>query len=553
MAESITEMIIPGTYIDVRAEGLIGVSGIATGNVGIVGTANKGLVDSVAILSSFAEAREVFGEYDAWTDGNSSELTLVRALQQAFANGASTAYAVRTAKNSAAAAARTLVDATGDVITLTAKTKGTWGHRIYVRVKAASENGYVEKLSQNVTTDPLQPLHGNIADSPRNAVKLTRGETGQTVRLKLATTGSAAKGKVHVDSVTGVMTFHGDDVPASGDSISASYEVLQASCRDIEMSYVNIKENFTVVDAIDLKRDIDRDSTLVTAAIVTGSDPRLPDVMTDALPLEGGANGETAGTAQYTLSLEKLDTEPVNLVVLGGLGFSDASAALAAHAEKTENAGKERLTFVGADEDSASAVAANADEIADDRVILTAPGIRAIDLIGGGQVNLPPAYTAAAVAGLVASLAVHASPTNKTLKIPGITTDYNDGKIKNLLNNRVLVIEKKSGYRVVKGITTDTGAFKQISIRRIVDYAKEGVRRATLPYIGKLNNARVRGAMYGTLNGFLSQMLQDEQLTDFQLEVTATRDQEIAGVALVTLYLKPTFSIDYVKVIMNLS
>jgi hypothetical protein len=105
------------------------------------------------------------------------------------------------------------------------------------------------------------------------------------------------------------------------------------------------------------------------------------------------------------------------------------------------------------------------------------------------------------------------------LKVPGTTTDYNDGEVKNLLNNRVLVIEKKAGFRVVKGLSTDTGAFKQISIRRIVDFAKEGTRRATLPYIGRLNNARVRGAMQSTLNGFLSQMVVDEQLTEFTLEV----------------------------------
>jgi hypothetical protein len=35
MAETITEMIIPGTYIEVRSEGLIGVAGVATGNVGV--------------------------------------------------------------------------------------------------------------------------------------------------------------------------------------------------------------------------------------------------------------------------------------------------------------------------------------------------------------------------------------------------------------------------------------------------------------------------------------------------------------------------------------
>ena len=36
-------------------------------------------------------------------------------------------------------------------------------------------------------------------------------------------------------------------------------------------------------------------------------------------------------------------------------------------------------------------------------------------------------------------------------------------------------------------------------------------------------------------------------------DVSATREQEITGVAVVTMFLKPTFSIDYVKVIMNLA
>jgi hypothetical protein len=142
MAESITEMIIPGTYIDVRAEGLIGVGGIATGNVGIAGTAAKGEVNEVKILSSFAEARDVFGEYDAWVNGSSGELTLVRALQQIFANGASTVYAVRTAATGYAAASRALIDTTGTVVTITSGSPGSWGHDIKVQVKAASQNGF---------------------------------------------------------------------------------------------------------------------------------------------------------------------------------------------------------------------------------------------------------------------------------------------------------------------------------------------------------------------------------------------------------------------------
>src|SRR6266540_6662394 len=104
MAAAITEMIIPGTYIEVRAEGLIGVSGIATGNVGVVGTASRGPIGEAVILSAFSDARETFGEYDAWVGGTQNELTLIRALQQVFANGGSTIYAVRCAAGGAAAA-----------------------------------------------------------------------------------------------------------------------------------------------------------------------------------------------------------------------------------------------------------------------------------------------------------------------------------------------------------------------------------------------------------------------------------------------------------------
>jgi len=85
-----------------------------------------------------------------------------------------------------------------------------------------------------------------------------------------------------------------------------------------------------------------------------------------------------------------------------------------------------------------------------------------------------------------------------------------------------------------------------------VDYAMYGVRSACNPYIGKLNNDRVRGAMKATIDGFLTRMVQDEALTAYQLEVSATRAQEIAGECMVTMTLQPTFSIDFIMVTMYL-
>jgi hypothetical protein len=86
-----------------------------------------------------------------------------------------------------------------------------------------------------------------------------------------------------------------------------------------------------------------------------------------------------------------------------------------------------------------------------------------------------------------------------------------------------------------------------------VDFAKKGVRASADPYIGLLNNERVRGALRATLNSFLAGMVEDEMLEEYDLNVFAERDDEIKGICQVTMTLRPTFSIDYIKVTMYLS
>lgn len=93
-------VILPGTYITVRDEGLISVGGISAGNVGIVGTALEGEANKVYTLSSLTEARETFGplrqKEKEYTREQLESATLPKALELLFGNGASTVYAVRT-------------------------------------------------------------------------------------------------------------------------------------------------------------------------------------------------------------------------------------------------------------------------------------------------------------------------------------------------------------------------------------------------------------------------------------------------------------------------
>ena len=259
------------------------------------------------------------------------------------------------------------------------------------------------------------------------------------------------------------------------------------------------------------------------------------------------ARGLPAGatTTDFGTAVDELVKEDVNLLVAPELTTANGLDVLRPAVNSAETNARDIIAVVGSDASTVANIKAQV--VADKRVVLCAPGV-----VVGGTV-LPGNYTSAAVGGLIASLAVQSSPTNKVLPaVSGLSQKFSYGQLKDLLQGNVLPLESRQGIRVVRGITTQGAAFTQITTRRIVDYAKAGVRVGSNPYIGRLNNARVRAALKATLDGFLSGMVLDEMLTGYTLDVSATRQQEINGIALVTMTLQPTFSIDFIKVIMNL-
>jgi hypothetical protein len=139
------------------------------------------------------------------------------------------------------------------------------------------------------------------------------------------------------------------------------------------------------------------------------------------------------------------------------------------------------------------------------------------------------------------------------VRVGGVEQRFTLAELTQLVQARVLALEERQGFRVVQAITTYTNTdWKQITTRRIVDYAKFGVRSEANPYIGLLNNERVRGALKSTINSFLMEMVSDEMLVSYDLDVTATRDDERKGIVQVTMVLRPVFSIDFIKVTMFL-
>lgn len=558
MAEVITEMILPGTYVEVRAEGLLAGGLISTGNIGIIGTAERGGSD-IATLSSFEDGRALYGDAGSWeaSAGSAGNVHLVRALQYVFGNGARTVFAQRAVDtNSAKPAALALTsDANTSILQLEAKTPGAWGNRLQVRIEAPDGQEQVEDEAVVRSNGTIKLTAGGVltpaAGDPPSIGSVTVTDHGIVKRFLLQQSAPSAQ-VVQVNPADRSLAFA--TAPSGTADIRASYTVPPNMLRRVTLRFGNVQEVYTVPSVAYLAQRLQDESLPSQLVKVVGTPGAgLPKTTSGFVPFSGGDNG-TVPLTKFREALDNLVEQDVQLVVVVGLPFSQIKSAILGHVERTENLGRERIAIVGADSSDVAKITENVGDIADKRVVLVAPGVFQLDPDTGQREILPPYYAAAAVAGKLASLSPHISLTNKTLAgIDGLATAYNYGQLTTLVKNRVLTLQPKRGTRVVRGITTDDGAFQQISIRRIVDYVKEGTRQRCNQFIGLLNNRRVRENLRTTLDGFLADLLLREFLTSYKLTVTATRDQEIRGEVLVTMDLQPTFSIDYIRVIMTLS
>ena len=554
------EQILPGVSIEVRPEGLIIPGRVSVGNIGIIGTASRGTVNTPINIGSLGDAFARFGNYDAFEDNQPDELTLTRALEQAFSHGAQNVFAVRIASGTVATADFVLTSPGGDCVRLSADSAGTWGNDIEVNVSAADENSFISNEVHNGPA-PITLNHPVVVESARNRISVFRDATQQTSLLVIVYNGGGAPGagEVDINTASGALTFAAGEDPAAADVVTASYVVSSADSVKVTVRLDTTEEVFTIASGNDLAADIAAQSSFLTATGLANAS-ELPDTFAavDDFQLFGsGANtrGDNGAIgADYVSGLDHLLNEDTHIILAAGQTHTTIGAALSAHCKvaSSDQNKRERIGVVGSDTgDSIDDVTGH--QLNSDRIIFVAPGINATDRPSGDTVTLSGGYAAAAVAGMMSGFSPHISLTNKQLSINSLQHNYTNSELTQLVQNRVLALEKKFGFRVVKGITTSTNtAWHQITTRRIVDFAKFGVRSAANPYIGLLNNERVRSAMRSTINSFLTEMVDAEQLVSYELEVSATRDEEIKGIARVTLVLRPTFSIDFIKVTMFL-
>jgi hypothetical protein len=576
-----SEMILPGTYIDVLAEGLIAPGQVTVGNLGVLGTAAKGPVGVPTLLSSYNDAIAIFGSYDSFLDPEDptkrrqDSLTLVRALEIAFQQNASIVWAVRVGNSDLAKphhlafATAQLNSASGPCVTLQGNSQGTWANDITVTVTAPGSGDVLTVEETSVLTQPEATakqitLKHNATQSPRNRVLITMLD-GSVETPAIVGTAPAP----HQVQITGNQLMLGDDL-TPGCIVTVGYAVDPATFVNVTVTLGTTKEQYLVADgdALITAVNVTGPSALVTATADahSGEHPTAGENVRFA----GGWNGESEASYSGAAGLDTLLDVDAHIIVAAGQANTTAGAALDAHCQQasTDVYKRDRIAIVGSEFAKQSIAPLQPQDIityvdnllgntlSSDRVVFVAPGFLATSSAPGeaGQtVLLPGAYTAAAIAGMLAALPPHISLTNKPVAVQDVEVAFNNAQLTELVQNRVTAIEKSNDIHVLRGQTTQQGPFREITTRRIVDFAKYGVRSAAAPYIGLLNNDRVRAALRATINSFLKQMLDGEMLVSYTLDVTATRDQQIAGIAQVTITLQPVFSINFIHVTMILS
>jgi len=361
---------------------------------------------------------------------------------------------------------------------------------------------------------------------------------------------------------------------ATCDTLYLTYET--ATSMKVTINYNDTNEVYYVVDGYDLISDIndtDTGSNLVTAAI-SAYDVLFTDDNPDKYPLQvitwqyfgvgagvstgtatAGNDGTDVSSADYITGIATLENVDVHVVLAAGQYSPIVHAGLQAHVDNMEAQKKERVTVAGHryGQTLAQIMSSNL-AFSTKRAMFVSPGIVTTNRDTGAEETVSAAYTAALLAGYMASVNPSFSPLGKGIPIGNVETTYTNAQLEQLIKRKIdpIRLNPSGGYKWGYAATASIdSSWQEITTVRITDYASIGIRSACESFIGKKNIAQERNSIYSAVSGFMRTMVADQMLiadNPFTVNVTATRAEQTAGIVQVEVRFKPIFAIKYILV-----
>jgi phage tail sheath protein FI len=200
------EFIVPGMQIDEADVGTRPTQQLSLAGIGIVGTFQKGPVNTPTTIGDAVQFAKVFG-------GVKAGLTGPKSVKGCFAQGANDLRIVRIVGAGAKASSVVLKDADGaDSVMVTANTPGLWGDELKIISLAAGGNSFDMAVSDGYTTDSFREL--TLAKLPVKKELVTVTVVREAKKLpaavtKVPLTGGSDGADVSTNDYIGTITAEG--------------------------------------------------------------------------------------------------------------------------------------------------------------------------------------------------------------------------------------------------------------------------------------------------------------------------------------------------------
>lgn len=346
---------------------------------------------------------------------------------------------------------------------------------------------------------------------------------------------------------------YGDNIMVSVTEIGSNRAVTITD-GNVTENYNNAGQGFTSND--DIVAAITAGSTLVDAEVETGQgESNLVDAITETA-FTGGDDGATSidDTEYTTVITDILDTEDFNYLLIPGKtedAFNGTILGLMNNRVTDDSKRSRFISGVAVDETLTTITQRTS---SGKRLSLIAPNVLY------GTTVLDGSYLAAAYTGLLCSLDVGLSGTNKVLSIDDLSVNVTSGRKyyskpeqEELLNvSTIPVALVNNTFRPIRAVTTLSNTSDINYEEVIVDNLDEVIRSVEgylVTLLGQPNTEDRRDIYAQRVNTILENLQSNEVITDFEPAVVDEGSSPDSIVA--EIEVQPTFSTNFITLTIN--